>query len=67
MLELFSGAKKNSRGNPRRICFFLCDRVRLFVWDAHVNHESDGHASHQRKKIELFFCPPASMSGSHQD
>lgn len=27
----------------------------LFVWDAHVNHDSDSHASDNKGERELFF------------
>lgn len=30
-------------------------RAELFVWDVHVNHDSDGHASDNKGGRELFF------------
>lgn len=30
-------------------------RPELFVWDVHVNHDSDGHASDNKGERELFF------------
>lgn len=44
--------------------FFFAYEQLLFVWVAHVNHESDSHPSDQRRKNELYPTPATVL---HQD